>query len=441
MHLVVIGLNHKTAPIELREKLSIGEEALPDALADLKSQTHAAECLILSTCNRTEIYACAETRSDYAGITAWISRHFGIEADSISSHLYSHPGHKAAEHLFRVVSSVDSMIVGESQILGQVKDAYRIAAKNGATGPVLNALFQQAIAVGKRVRTETDIGKGAFSVGSVAVQLAGSIFDKLSGRTILVIGAGEMSELTMAHLTSAGASSVLVANRTYQKAARLASKFNGQAVQFEDLASVMESADIVITSTGSSEPIITGEMVSSVRHARRGRPIFFIDMAVPRDIEPEVGDFDNVFLYNIDDLQAVVAADMLGRHGELAKVEAIVAEEVCDFLRWFRTLDAVPIISALREKFDEIREAEFEKLSGKLRELTPDEREAINAAMRSVVNKICHQPLVQIKEYAAEQDASAKLETICEVFGICPPNGAKSEESGEDQCSDNSIAR
>jgi glutamyl-tRNA reductase len=429
VHLVVIGLNHRTAPVELREKLSIGEDALPNALADLRAKSPVSECLILCTCNRTEIYACAQSKSDDERLIAWMSAFFGVDAESLSPHLYSHAGHKAAEHLFRVASGIDSMMIGEAQILGQVKDAYQIAAQNKAGGPVLNALFQQAIAVGKRVRTETEIGKGAFSVGSAAVHLAGSIFDRLTGRTVLVIGAGEMSELTMAHLASSGASPVLVANRTFSKAESLASRFGGRAVKFDGIGSAMEAADIVITSTGSSEPIVTREMISRVHHARRGRPIFFIDMAVPRDIEPRVGDLDNVFLYNIDDLQAVVAADVAGRRAEIAKVEEIIAEEVEDFLRWFRALDAVPIITSLREKLDRIREAEFEKLKGRLPDLTPEEHEAINAAMRTIVNKMCHQPMVQIKEYAAGQDAASKLEAICEVFGIRPPDEASSKGS------------
>ena len=432
VHLVVIGLNHKTAPVEIREKFSIPDESLPEALSALKSDVPVSECLILSTCNRTEVYACAETRAADAEIVEWIARYSGVDSPALSSYLYSLVGHKAAEHLFRVASGIDSMVVGEAQILGQVKAAYAAACENECTGSVLNALFQQAITVGKRVRTETEIGRGAFSIGSVAVRLAGSIFDKLSGRTVLVIGAGEMSEIAIIHLVSAGASDIVVTNRTYEKAVSLASRFNGKAAKIEEMVSVLESADIVITSTGSAEPIITRKMVQAVHHARRGRPIFFIDMAVPRDIEAGVGDLDNVFLYDIDDLQAVVAADMAERHAEIENGEGIVAEEVEGFLRWFRTLDAVPIITALRNKFDEIRSAEYDKLVGKLPDLSPEEREAINAAMRSVVNKICHQPMIRIKDYAVDQDSSEKLETICDVFGICSPNGEKTEAPGEE---------
>lgn len=428
MHLVVIGLNYRTAPVELRERLAIPEDLLRAALSDLRSRAGASECLILSTCNRTEVYACTNARSDDEGLYAWIADYFHVSPDDLRDHLYSHAGHKAAEHLFRVASSIDSMVVGEAQILGQVKDAYEIAARCRASGSALNALFQQAIAVGKRVRTETEIGRGAFSVGSAAVHLAHSIFDRLADRAVLVIGAGEMSELTMAHLASSGAKPVLVANRTFANAERLASKFQGAAVRFEEIESTIRAADIVITSTGSSDPIITREMALRAQHERRGRPIFFIDMAVPRDIESSVGDLDNTFLYNIDDLQAVVSADVSARRAEIQRVEEIIAEEVGDFLRWFRALDAVPIITSLREKFDRIREAEFDKLKSKLPDLTPEEHDAINQAMRSVVNRICHEPMIRIKELAAGENASAKLDMICDVFGICPPDDAEEGE-------------
>ncbi len=433
MHLVVIGLNHKTAPVEIREKLSISNDALSDALASLKSSRLTSECLILSTCNRTEVYAVTESGAHDTAIAGWLARYFHILEEAVSPHLYSYAGHKAAEHLFRVASGVDSMVVGEAQILGQVKSAYAAARQGQFTGTVLNNLFQQAITVGKRARTETEISKGAFSVGSVAVQLAGSIFDNLSRCTALVIGAGKMSELAIAHLVSAGVTDILVANRTHEKAVALANQYCGRAALFDDLASVLESADIVITSTGSSEPIITRKMAAAAHHARRGRPVFFIDMAVPRDIEPGVGELDNVFLYNIDDLQAVVSAHSAGRQVEAARVETIIAEEIVEFLVWFRSLDAVPVITALRDKLEDIRSSEFDKLMTKLPDLSPDQREAVNAAMRSVVNKICHNPMIQIKGYAADQSSSEKLATICEVFGICPNEAEKPAEPGDSE--------
>ena len=418
MHLVLVGVNHKTAPVELREKLSIAEAQLPAALADLKARDSVSECLILSTCNRTEVYACTAGRADDAVIVGWIEEFCGGSTDDFASHLYSHAGHKAVEHLFRVAAGVDSMVVGEAQILGQVKSAHAAGNRLGSTGPVLNALFKLAVTVGKRARTETDIGRGAFSVGSVAVQLARSILGNLDGRTVLILGAGKMGKLATTHLVSCGASSVLVANRTYERAVEVAEQCGGRPVRFEDLASALETADIVITSTGAEKPIITREMVSSAVGTRCGRPLFLIDMAVPRDIEAGVGGIENVFLYNIDHLQAAVEADAENRHSEVIKVESLVREGVEEFMKWFRTLDAVPVISALRDRFENIRRAELEKLRARLPNLSPEDMEAINRATRSIVNKISHHPVVRIKEYAADQASSPKLETIRDVFGI-----------------------
>lgn len=333
MHLVVTGLNHETAPVELREKLSITDARLSDALADLKTLDTVTECLILSTCNRTEVYTYTSAETDDAAVIRWMADFCELPQEDFASHLYTHPGRKAVEHLFGVAAGIKSMVVGEYQILGQVKGAYSIASNKGFTGPALNPLFQQAIKVGKRVRTETEIGRGAFSIGSAAVQLVRSIFDDLSGRTVLVLGAGKMGELAITHLASSGVSTVLVANRTYEKAVELASRFNGRPISFEELQSALESADIVIASTGAEEPVINCEMVSSAMRVRRGRPIFFIDIAVPRDIEANVADIGNAFVYDIDDLKAVVKADAAGRQAEIAKVETIIAEEVAGFMK------------------------------------------------------------------------------------------------------------
>lgn len=429
MHLVVIGLNHHTAPIELREKLSISEARISEALAALKA-LGVAECLILSTCNRTEVYACTSTRSDDAAIIECIGEVCGVRPEVFIPHLYSHAGHKAVLHLFRVASGIDSMVIGEAQILGQVKDAYAAAGGLGYTGPVLNSVFRQAIVVGKRARTETDIGRGAFSVGSAAVQLARSIFEDLKGRTVLMVGAGKMSELAITHLVSCGTSTLLVANRTHERASSLVSRFGGQAIPFDDLPSALGSADIVIASTGAERPVITGDLVLSAMRVRRGRPMFFIDIAVPRDVAPEVESIDNVFVYNIDDLQAAVDADAGNRQAEVAKIEAMIGQELEQCMRWFRTLDAVPVVTALRDKFEEIRSTEMDKLSRKMPELTPEQLEAIDAATRSIVNRICHNPMIRIKEFAAGSDSSDKIETICDVFGITPDGDTEEKREG-----------
>ncbi len=418
MHVAVIGLNHQTAPIELRERFRIAETDLPAALANLDQLDGIAECLILSTCNRTEVYLCAPTRAADAVVTQWFGEYFQLSADTYQHHLYARAGHKVAEHLFRVAAGIDSLVTGDAQILGQVKDAYATASGGGFTGSILNPLFQQAIAVGKRARTETEICCGAFSVGSVAAQLAKSIFGELDNRSVLVVGASEIGELTVTHLAASGATAIMVTNRTFSRAQELAARFNGHAIPFEQLTTALETTDIVISATGAQEPVITQKMVAAAMRTRRGRPIFLVDIAVPRDIAADVGNLDNVFVYNIDDLQTVVAAGCANRQGEIVKVEAIVAEEVAAFTRWLQTLDAVPLITALREQFDTIREAEIAKLRGKLRHLSPDELDVINSTMRSIVNKISHRPLVRIKDYANSDDASAKLATVCEIFGL-----------------------
>lgn len=419
MHLVVIGLNHETAPVEIREKLSITDQQLPDALRGLASLDEVLECVILSTCNRTEIYACTPTRANDAVIVDWMSTYFSVSAEDFQPFTYSRAGHKAIEHLFRVASGIDSMVLGEAQILGQVKSAHAAAATLPSAHTLLGGLFQKAISVGKRVRTETEIGRGAFSVGSVAVRIARSIFDDLKGRSVLIIGAGKMGELTATHLTSSGADSVLVANRTQQKAIDLAARFDGRAVAFEDRQSAMLSVDIVITSTGAGEPIVNKDMVASVMRARRGRPLFFIDIAVPRDVEAQVGSLDGVFVYNIDDLRCAVEEQAEGRREEVAKVEEIIGSEVEEFLVKFRTLDAIPVITALREKFEDIRQQELDRLQSKLKHLSREDLELIGVSTRSIVNRICHTPMIQIKDYAIQDDSSDKLDMICDLFGIC----------------------
>lgn len=428
MHLVVIGLSHKTAPVEIREKLALSEAQLPDALRDLISRDRISECLILSTCNRTEIYACTGVKADDSIIVDWMCGFFGISPDQLREHLYSQSGHKAVEHLFRVAAGIESMVIGEAQVLGQVKASYAAAIQAGTTSAVLNSLFQQAINVGKRARTETEIGRGAFSVGSVAVQLAGSIFDDLKGRVVLIVGAGKMGELTATHLQASGADSVLVANRTREKATKLAQRFGGRAVGYEELTSALQSADIVITSTGAPEPIISRKMAVDVMHARRGRPLFIIDIALPRDVEPGVGAVAGIFLYDIDDLQAAIDSCATVRRLEVAKVERIIAAEVEEFIVRLRTVDAVPVISALRDKFEAIRLQELERLNGRLSHLSPEDLELVNITTRSIVNKICHTPMIKIKDYAAGEDASTRLDSICDLFGICPVDNE--EENG-----------
>lgn len=418
MHLILVGLNHKTAPIEIREKLAIPEERLPYVLTEFKSLKTIAECLVLSTCNRSEVYACSSDTAADVPIINKLAEVCAVEPCEFAPNIYVHRGHKVAEHLFRVASGIDSMVIGEQQILGQVKAAYSVASQSNSTGPLLNTLFQHAIAVGKKARTETDICKGAFSVGSVAVQLACTIFESLNGRSVLVIGAGKMAELSIRHLSSCGQIDLLVANRTVEKAQALANTFHGRPIPFERLASALQHVDIAIASTGSEKPIITRDLMLSVMHARRGRPIFLIDIAVPRDIEVTVGNLDNVFLYNIDDLQQVLTASAVAREAEITKVEALVRAQVNEFMRWFRSLDAAPIITAIREKYERIGEAEINRLRRKLGHLPEREWDIIRSSMRSLINRLCHDPIIHAKEYSQSEDKASKLQVLRELFGL-----------------------
>lgn len=418
MHLVVIGLNHKTAPIDIRERLAVPESGLAEAHSRLKMCGCVSECCIVSTCNRTELYAVTESREDDALLIDFMSALTDVPADEFREHLYIWAGHKAVSHLFSVSAGLDSMMLGEPQILGQVKNAYCVAGDCACTGAILNNLFRQALSVGKRARTETDIAKGAFSVGSAAVQLADSIFGNLSGRDILLIGAGKMGEVTARRVMASSSAKVTVTNRTFERATKLAEELGGAAVPFEKLDDALTAADIVISATGSTEPIVDRSRMTKIMRARRERPIFLIDIATPRDIKAEVGDLDNVFLYNIDDLRNLVDQSVREREKEIEKVKLIVDQETRKFTVWLKTLEVVPLIRLLREHFDAILDGEWERNSGRLNHLSEKDREAIKAMMQSVVNKISHHPMIRLKDYANSRNGYEKMDIVRELFGV-----------------------
>jgi glutamyl-tRNA reductase len=418
MHLAVIGLNHTTAPIDVRERLAVPEGDLADALSRLRMCGCVSECCILSTCNRTELYAVTDVRENDALLVDFLAALSGLPSEEFSGHLYTQAGHKAVTHLFRVSAGLDSMMLGEPQILGQVKTAYCVAGDCSCTGAILNNLFQQALTVGKRARTETDIARGAFSVGYAAVELANSIFGSLDGRKILVVGAGKMSEITAKRIIADGAAAVTVANRTIEKAQKLAEELGGAAVGFDNLPDAIVAADIVITSTGSPVPIIVADQMHKLMRLRRERPLFVIDIAVPRDVEAAVGDLDNVFLYNIDDLQDMVEQSVQERRKEIEKVEVIIEQETRKFTSWLKTLEVVPLIKLLREKLDSIRDGEWEKYQGRLGRLDERDREIVQSMLASVVNKISHHPMVCIKDYANSPDGYGKMDVVRELFGV-----------------------
>jgi glutamyl-tRNA reductase len=419
MRLFLIGMSHKTAPIEMRERLQLecGEGNQP--LAELMRLNGIQEALYLSTCNRVEILARAEDDVQAVEVLkSFIYRQGNLSIAELEKCLYIHRDLEAVRHLFRVTSSLDSMVMGEPQILGQMKEAYRMAVESRATGVFLNRLSHQAFQAAKRVRTETGIAGNAVSVSYAAVELAKKIFGDLKGKTILLIGAGEMSELAARHLLRQGVGRIIIANRTYARAEAMAAEFQGTPVAFDRFYEVLPEVDIVIASTGAPGYILSAEMVAAALRRRRNRLLFLIDIAVPRDIDPAAGEIDNVYLYNIDHLQGVVDANKEGRRAEAMKAEAIVAEEVEAFEGWFNSLEVVPTIVALREKVEGIVKGELEKSASWLGKLDEEERKRVEILTASIMNKILHEPMTGLKEESREKDALPFVAVVRRLFRL-----------------------
>jgi len=417
MQLALVGLSHKTAPVEIRERLAFSNDALRSALTSLVDRRAVNEAMILSTCNRVEVVA---ESPDERLIRDFICEFHQISHDSVSSHLYSYRNVDAIRHVFRVTASLDSMVIGEPQILGQVKEAYRIAMDAGTVGMHLSALMNRAFAVAKKVRSETGISQSAVSVSYAAVELARKIFGDLSGKTVMIIGASKMGELAAKHLRRAGASSVLVTNRTFERAVELAKVFEGAAVPFEHFTDHMTGADIVITSTGAPHFIIGRNLAEQVIHRRKNKPIFFIDIAVPRDIDPAVNQIDNAFLYDIDDLQQVIDANLKERFKEAMRAEQIVDDEVEAFCLKMQTRDVVPTIVQLRESLEKVRRDEIERNRRHLKDLSPDQQAAVDQITKSIVNKILHPPIEQLKQMAHDPQGADLADLIRKIFNVKP---------------------
>ena len=435
MELIVIGLNHKTASIEIRERLAFQDDRIGEALSQAKSLPSLKEGMILSTCNRVEIYATAR-RAEKAivDLKDFLSRYHGLPLKEFEKNLYLLTGEEAVRHIFRVASSLDSMVVGEPQILGQIKSAYNMAAESKTSGVIFHRLLHRAFHVAKRVRTETKIGNSAVSVSFVAIELAKKIFESLTKRTVLLIGAGEMCELAARHLVSGGVEKVLVTNRTYERAVALAQEFRGEPIPFEEMTQGLKKADIVISATDSSQYLIWHEQVAKVMRERKQKPIFFIDIADPRDIEPEVGDIENVYLYNIDDLQNVANENIKDREKEARKAEALVQEEVVKFVNWYKTLEVTPTIVALRDKFEEIRKKELEKTFSLHPNLSDREKQSLEALTSAIVNKILHTPLTLLKQTDEEAMADLFVDALRTLFQLPEKSveEANEEEAGEE---------
>jgi glutamyl-tRNA reductase len=416
MRYQLIGVNHVSAPLEVRERLAIPESRLPDTCRELSAYPGIEEAVVISTCNRVEIVA--HTTNGSADLRGFLHDYFHLTANELDAHLYEFREKDVLRHVFRVASSLDSMVVGEAQILGQVKEAYATARAVGAVRSQLDQLFTRAFAVAKRVRSETAVGSSSVSIASVAVELAKKIFGSLEGKTIFVVGAGKMSELAARHLMAHGCASIFVSNRTYDRAVGLAQKFNGQAIKFDDLYSTCDRADIVITSTGAPHAIFRREHGEQFLSRRKNKPMFFIDIAVPRDVSPEMGKLDGIFTYDMDDLQQAVSSHVADRRKEAELAEAIITSEVERFEARLHTLDVIPTIVSLQDHLETIRQAEIDRVRGRLGQMTPEQEIAVEALTRGIINKVMHTPITTLKSAAKESEATTIVDVVRRLFNL-----------------------
>ncbi|UCE78671.1 MAG: glutamyl-tRNA reductase [Nitrospiraceae bacterium] len=417
MNTLVIGLNHKTADIDIREKLAFDGPKLGEGLLTIRDLPEVKESVIISTCNRVEIYLNAgNTEKAIASIKEFIARFHGIRKESLNDALYIHHDIEAVRHIYRVASSLDSMVVGEPQILGQLKEAFEFSLKHKTTGILLNRLFKKAISVAKRIRTETRIAENAVSISFAAVELAKKIFTELPGKTFMLLGAGEMAELAAKHIMNNGVTDILIANRTYQTGCDLAKEFSGRAVPFENYPNELKTSDIIICSTGATDYVLTKSQMHKVMKERKNKPVFIIDISVPRNVDPEINTLDNVYLYDIDDLQGVVDSNIHERQKEAKKAEEIIEEEIETFARWLSSLDSVPTVIALRKKADEIKAEEIEKLINRLPDMKIKEKQAVEQTINSIINKLIHAPTVALKN--SSEDKDILIATIKRLYGL-----------------------
>jgi glutamyl-tRNA reductase len=424
MRLELVGLNHRTAPVELRERLAFREEKLGEALARLRAEFGADEAVILSTCNRVEVYAAGDPeRLSPAPLMAFLAGFNAVDPAALRPHLYFHSGRAVVRHLFAVATSVDSMVVGEPQILGQVKQAYLVAAEHGATGKVLNSLFQAAIKVGKAVRARTPIGVGRVSVSSVAVELAESIFGGLASRTVLVLGGGDMAEQALLHLLESGATTALVANRTFERAQALAERHGGEAIPYERLEERLPGADVVIVSTAAPHYVLTRDQLRDALRRRRNAPLLVIDIAVPRNVDPAAAELENVFLYDIDDLEAVVSRNREERERAITDAFALIERHAAAFVEQLGIFAVEPLIVGLDEHAARLRNAEVERLLARLDHLPEADKEAIRQAAARLVNKLLHDPKVALRRAAANGRHQGLAHLLAELFPLDDGDG------------------
>jgi len=419
MHTIVVGVNYRTAPVEIRERLSFIESELPKAMQALQEQKSILENVIVSTCNRTEIYAVVDQlHTGRFYIKQFLANWFDIPMESFSSYLFIYESDGAMEHLFRVTAGIDSMVLGETQILGQVRSSFLEAQDHKTTGTVFNQLFKQSITLAKRAHAETAIGENAVSVSYAAVELGKKIFGSLQNKHVVILGAGKMGELAAKNLHGSGAGKITVINRTFEKAQLLAGKFDGQAKTLQELQCALLEADILISSTGSTEFVIDLELMQYVERIRKGKPLFMVDIAVPRDLDPRIGELANVFLYDIDDLQGIVEANLAERQRAADDIMLMIEHELVQFKEWLGTLGVVPVISALRQKASKIQSETMLSIENKMPELTDRERKVLSKHTKSIINQLLKDPILQAKELAASPNSKAQLQLFQQIFGI-----------------------
>jgi glutamyl-tRNA reductase len=426
-HIVVVGLNHKTAPVEVRERLAFSSQDTSSVLRAMCQDPSVDEILLFSTCNRVEfLLAVRAVNQAVDAVKDFMADFKKTPRHSFEQALYVYNGDEAVRHIFRVASSLDSMVVGEPQILGQVKECYGQACDHRTCGVVLNRLMHRAFSVAKRVRTETGIGDHAVSISYAAVELARKIFGDLEGRAVLLIGAGEMAELAVEHLVNNRASPIFVANRTFERGLELAEGFKGTAIRFEEVRDYLKQVDIVISSTGAPEYILVRDDFKGLMRARKNRPLFFIDIAVPRDIDPEINRITNVYVYDIDDLNNAIQENIDERQQEALRGERIIDGAVIQFRRWFQSLDVVPTIVDLRDKVEEIRQRELKKTFASLNSISEEDRAAIDRLTAALVNKILHGPTVFLKQSGHEERKPLYVDITRRIFNLDEGNGGES---------------
>ena len=419
MHLLLVGTSHHSAPVDLRERVDFSRRGVPEALAVLDEIHGITEVVVLSTCNRSEIYVmCEDPSHQRDALSSFMSAYHDVPESELAPHLYSRFDADAVRHLFRVAAGLDALVVGEPQILGQVKDAFTTASQRGCTGTLLNRLFQWSFSVGKRVRSETGLGEGAVSVSFAAISLAKKIFGDLTGARALLIGAGEMAELTATHLRTHGVGRINVASRTPAHAAALAATVQGEAVPWADITTQLTSADIVVTATGSSAPIVTRTHVDAAMRPRRDRPLFIIDIGLPRDVDPSSGEIEQVFLYNIDDLKTIVRENLTRRQSKVDRAESIVDEDVEQFMVWLGSRAAIPTLVALRRRFETIRQSELDRLKPKLASLPAATQGRVEEITRLLVEKLLSDPTEQLRKTTDQERVASYTDALNRLFKL-----------------------